>query len=779
MEIKTFHRRCRFTSQSRHLLFFFVLICVNSWLHSTIYHIKQDGTGNYTTIQEGIIAATDTDTVLVYPGIYLENVDYLEKSITLASLYLTTGNDDYVNQTIIDGNQSGSCVEIRNCTEDYNTICGFTLRNGTGNQFTPSANGLVGGGILVYNSYAIIDNCVIKNNVAENGGGISCTINSSVILKGTDIKFNSSYKNGGGILLTGNSEILFDHTELCNIFLNYGDALNEISKTSDCPPLDVIVDTFTVMEPDEYFIGCYDANGNPVNDITLSIQNAKLEPIDADLYVATDGDNTNSGLSPEEPLATINYAYSLIQPDSLENNTIYVADGVYSTSLNDQWFPLQMRSYTNLIGESMDNTIFDAEFDSPLITDKFSEFNYCIKNLTLINGDGVYGEGVGTPWSTMCFNNTQFRDKWIELENIKSYNCEANSRHVALWFINAYLKNVHVYDNLGNATIVQSLITPQNEITSITVGIENCSIKNCDTNGFTFLQGFDFEELSPIIMKNVEITDNFNTDTEWSRAFSAIVIDHNRKVDMINCTIGNNRSMISGGAIGCIGCNSELNIYNSIVYENDPKNLYIGNDIEEYPFVVNIHNSLFAHGELSIQNGYPWNIINWMDGNLESDPLWQESGDYPYMLTGNSPCIDAGTLDLPEGIELPEFDLAGNPRIYGDTVDMGAYEYQGTRTSNIQLPIINTKITNYPNPFNPSTTIKLDLAESGKIELVIYNVRGQKVKTLLDAYSEKGHFEIIWRGVDENHNKVASGNYFIKLTVNGEEKVIRKCVLLK
>lgn len=123
MEIKTFHRRCRFTSQSRHLLFFFVLICVNSWLHSTIYHIKQDGTGNYTTIQEGIIAATDTDTVLVYPGIYLENVDYLEKSITLASLYLTTGNDDYVNQTIIDGNQSGSCVEIRNCTEDYNTIC--------------------------------------------------------------------------------------------------------------------------------------------------------------------------------------------------------------------------------------------------------------------------------------------------------------------------------------------------------------------------------------------------------------------------------------------------------------------------------------------------------------------------------------------------------------------------------------------------------------------------------------------------------------------------------
>lgn len=88
-------------------------------------------------------------------------------------------------------------------------------------------------------------------------------------------------------------------------------------------------------------------------------------------------------------------------------------------------------------------------------------------------------------------------------------------------------------------------------------------------------------------------------------------------------------------------------------------------------------------------------------------------------------------------------------------------------------------IGNYPNPFNPSTTIKLDLAESGKIELAIYNVKGQKVKTLLDAYSEKGHFEIMWRGIDDNRRKVASGQYLIKLYVNGEEKAVSKCMLLK
>ncbi|MBT4333173.1 MAG: T9SS type A sorting domain-containing protein [Candidatus Cloacimonetes bacterium] len=150
------------------------------------------------------------------------------------------------------------------------------------------------------------------------------------------------------------------------------------------------------------------------------------------------------------------------------------------------------------------------------------------------------------------------------------------------------------------------------------------------------------------------------------------------------------------------------------------------------------------------------------------------------MFQSSSPCIDAGTLDLPAGIELPEYDLAGNPRIYGETIDMGAYEWQGVEAEEDEIvQITQTQISNYPNPFNPSTTIQLDLAESGKIELAIFNIKGQKVKTLMDAYSTKGHFEMVWKGIDDNKKKVASGQYFIKLKVNGEEKAISKCVLLK
>ena len=747
---------------------------------STTYHIKQDGTGDFTTIQEGIYVSVDADTVLVYPGTYYENVNFLSKSIILGSLYLTTGNEDYISQTIIDGNQSGSCVEVRNCIEDYTSVIGFTLTNGIGNQAAPTTYSLVGGGILIDNSIASITKCIVKRNIAEYAGGILCE-DSSVFLSGTIIKDNRAYKAGGGIIVAVSSEVYFDEYDLCSIFLNYSERGSDVYKISS-PPLEVIIDTFTVDLYDNYFVFSVGNAGIPQSDITLTNQNAKLVPVDADLYVATDGDDENSGLTPNEALATINYALSLIQPDSLENNTIYLDDGIYSTTLNDQWFPLQMRSYTNLIGESMENTIFDAENLSPFITDKSSELNYLVQNLNLINGYGVVGEGTGTSW-IICFSDPQYRDKWVRLENLLIHDYETNSRDIALWWISAYLKNVHFYDNIRTANTIESL-SPflNNGLPFITVEMENCTVKNCLTSGMQFGFGSNQLETSPVILKNVEITNNLHPIIAI-RSCCGVIIEHNKEVNMINCTIGNNAiSATQGGPINIIGTGSELNIYNSILYGNYPRNIWIGNEIEDYPNIVNIYNSLVEDGEDSCFSLYPWDEINFVENNLvgDTDPLWIDSGDYPFQLSTGSPCIDAGTLNLPAGIELPEFDLAGFPRIYGDTIDMGAYEWQGVEAEEDEItPITQTKISNYPNPFNPSTTIKLELAESGKIELMIYNIKGQKVKTLMNAYTAKGVFEAIWNGKDSNNKRVSSGEYIAKLKLNGEEVEVNKMLLLK
>jgi len=87
-------------------------------------------------------------------------------------------------------------------------------------------------------------------------------------------------------------------------------------------------------------------------------------------------------------------------------------------------------------------------------------------------------------------------------------------------------------------------------------------------------------------------------------------------------------------------------------------------------------------------------------------------------------------------------------------------------------------ISNYPNPFNPKTTIMFDLGESGKTQIEIFNVKGQKVKTLLNEEMEAGQHTAIWNGDDSNNKSVSSGMYFYKISLNGKQK-IKKMIMLK
>lgn len=85
---------------------------------------------------------------------------------------------------------------------------------------------------------------------------------------------------------------------------------------------------------------------------------------------------------------------------------------------------------------------------------------------------------------------------------------------------------------------------------------------------------------------------------------------------------------------------------------------------------------------------------------------------------------------------------------------------------------------NYPNPFNPETMIKYDLPNSGHVTIMVYNVLGQKVKTLVDEHRDTGHHSVNWDGKDEQGEEVASGIYFYKIKIPGFEKT-KKMVLLK
>ena len=93
--------------------------------------------------------------------------------------------------------------------------------------------------------------------------------------------------------------------------------------------------------------------------------------------------------------------------------------------------------------------------------------------------------------------------------------------------------------------------------------------------------------------------------------------------------------------------------------------------------------------------------------------------------------------------------------------------------------IVSKLIGNYPNPFNPETMISYQLQNKCELELTIYNLKGQKVKTLVNQQRDAGFYSIIWNGNDDSGKVVSSGVYFYELNINGISKQVRKCVLMK
>lgn len=95
-----------------------------------------------------------------------------------------------------------------------------------------------------------------------------------------------------------------------------------------------------------------------------------------------------------------------------------------------------------------------------------------------------------------------------------------------------------------------------------------------------------------------------------------------------------------------------------------------------------------------------------------------------------------------------------------------------------QLPALTSLGNNYPNPFNPETTIRFDLAKSGKAKLEIFNVKGQIVKTLVNGDIDAGYHSIKWNGKDDQGKSVSSGVYFSRLISDGKS-LTNKMLMLK
>jgi hypothetical protein len=265
---------------------------------------------------------------------------------------------------------------------------------------------------------------------------------------------------------------------------------------------------------------------------------------------------------------------------------------------------------------------------------------------------------------------------------------------------------------------------------------------------------------SPRIINNL-IT--YNNSHDWG---GGIACNNNSHPMVINNTISRNEAGNEGGGVVCWN-NSNPTIENTIVWNNaapiDPS--------------IHIFSSLPIVTYSDVQGGWSGT------GNIDVDPLFADTLNF--YLSSGSPCIDAGNPDSsfndPEDPMNPGFALF--PAMGTLRNDMGAYGGPGaTRQFPVgvkesepesRLPTQFVLYQNYPNPFNPVTHIRFWLPKASKVKLEIYNILGQRVKTILDERKPGGNYV-----VDFDGGKLSSGVYFYQIQAV-EFQQVKKMLLLK
>ena len=124
-------------------------------------------------------------------------------------------------------------------------------------------------------------------------------------------------------------------------------------------------------------------------------------------------------------------------------------------------------------------------------------------------------------------------------------------------------------------------------------------------------------------------------------------------------------------------------------------------------------------------------------------------------------------------------DYEGNPVLNPPSI--GAYEYESNGVevhARDALPKRYNLYQNYPNPFTSLTNIKYSIRKPGSVELNVYNIVGQRVKTLVNESQKAGNYSVTWNSRDDKSRVLSSGIYFVRLKVSDFSQT-RKLLLLR
>lgn len=374
-----------------------------------------------------------------------------------------------------------------------------------------------------------------------------------------------------------------------------------------------------------------------------------------------------------------------------------------------------------------------------------------LSGFTLTNGQANYGGGV------RCTDSSPYIHHCVIEGNATTYD----GAGIYLLRSSPRLEDLEVHDNTagrhGGAVCSGLQSNPT---------IRRCSLRrNHAANGGGL---WCFSDANPVV-ENTEIVWNTANHGGGMFCFDACA------PHLSGVTIARNTAAVQGGGILCYG-DSGPTMINSILWDNSP---------QEATFDSGLNNSLSVaycdvKGGLAgiVTGGH--GTVDWLDANVNLDPLFADPSNDDFTLASGSPCIDVGAAYFEHASEVWVSLIPGN--FLGMAPDLGFFETDGPLAISGQPDEVPTPFwvgRNYPNPFNPTTTIEYSLPSAGPVSLNIYDIAGRLVCRLIDNEVQTlGHHSATWNGRTDRGSTVASGVYVYSVE-SGGRFMARKMVLLK
>ena len=335
-----------------------------------------------------------------------------------------------------------------------------------------------------------------------------------------------------------------------------------------------------------------------------------------------------------------------------------------------------------------------------------------------------------------------------------------------------YFENINY--NGKHITIASLMLTTQNP------SYISQTIINGNQNGRVVT--FENEENSEAVLCGFTITNGFaQGNSNWhDDCGGGIYCGYYTNPKLNDIVIIENAADDSGGGIYCDELSGGANLTNVTICGNSAE--YgggIANCSGGYPSSLSLSNVSIRENNAVNGGGIFWGgdeiyfdsenrcsiYYNTSSNNLGSDLYFE------YLYSTILPIkIDTFSVFCPTDyyafpIENLFFDILHDPT--------------GSEANNIIGDYPAIQMTNYPNPFNPSTTIEFSIQNDSEINLSIFNIKGQKIKNLTTDIFSIGTHSIIWNGDNEIGKPVSSGIYYFKLCINGKTEAVKKCLLLK